>query len=224
MPQCPASLPHDEHCHYPAPLMPLDQRTPVVARRKRARSPHQSLVVAEGVMESAVLLEVAGGTAAVFSTRSPHKIDARMRMWPPFCRSAADHGVLAVADGLGGHAGGERASRLAVETDSENHSRRPWSWRTIRTRSTRCGRRFWTASRRPTSRFAAWHRGGDDARAGRDSRSGRAAVPCRRFGDSARWPARQAEVSDDRPFADRLRGRGGADRREGCDPSRPSGT
>jgi PPM family protein phosphatase len=97
-----------------APLMPLDQRTPVVTRGKRARGP-QRLVVAEGVMGSAMLLEVAGGKAAVFSARSPHKSTANEDV-AAVLPVSSDHGVLAVADGLGGHAGGERASRLAVET------------------------------------------------------------------------------------------------------------
>jgi serine/threonine protein phosphatase PrpC len=66
-------------------------------------------------MGSAMLLEVAGGTAAVFSARSPHKSTANEDVAAVLPVSSA-HGVLAVADGLGGHAGGERASRLAVET------------------------------------------------------------------------------------------------------------
>jgi serine/threonine protein phosphatase PrpC len=95
------------------PVMPLDG-TPALAPRKRACGP-QRLVVAEGVMGSAVLLEIAGGTAAVFSTRSPHKTSPNEDVAAALPIGSA-HGVLAVADGLGGHAGGERASRLAVET------------------------------------------------------------------------------------------------------------
>ena len=105
-------------------------------------------------MESAALVEIAGGTAAIFSTRSPQKstpnedVAAALQVSP-------DHGVLAVADGLGGHAGGERASRLAVQTIQQTIHVALRSFRTTRIRSTRCGRRFWTASRRRTKRFAA---------------------------------------------------------------------
>jgi serine/threonine protein phosphatase PrpC len=73
------------------------------------------LVVAEGVMDTAALVEIAGGTAAIFSTRSPHKATPNEDVAAVLPVSPG-HGVLAVADGLGGHAGGERASRLAVKT------------------------------------------------------------------------------------------------------------
>ena len=45
----------------------------------------QSLVVAEGLMAEVITLEIAGGTAAVFSTRSP-KDRRPTRTWPPSCR------------------------------------------------------------------------------------------------------------------------------------------
>ena len=146
----------------------------------------------------------------------------RTRMWRPPCRSAAGPRQF-----LGGGRWarwprrGERASRLAVETDSA----RPFT-----SASELAGR---PGQDRPAAAgdFGR-HRGGE--RAG--SRLGdrglattlvlveirERVVRPYHVGDSATLgrPARQAEVSDDRPFADRLRGRSGADRREGCDPPR----
>ena len=66
-------------------------------------------------MEEVILLEIAGGTAAVFSTRSPHKTTPNEDV-AAVMPCSPHHGVLAVADGLGGHAGGERASKLTVDT------------------------------------------------------------------------------------------------------------
>ncbi len=69
-------------------------------------------------MSEVITLEIAGGMAAVFSTRSPQKSTPNedvAALLP--CRP--HHGVLAVADGLGGHAGGERASRLSIDTIQE---------------------------------------------------------------------------------------------------------
>lgn len=74
----------------------------------------ESFAVFDGEMTEPILTTVAGGTAAVFSTRSPSKD-------PPNEDAAAvfqlgdDTAVLAVADGCGGHAAGEQAARLAIE-------------------------------------------------------------------------------------------------------------
>jgi serine/threonine protein phosphatase PrpC len=72
-------------------------------------------VLAEAEMSEVAVFEFAGGTAAVFTTRSPGKETSNedVAALLPISESA---GILAVADGLGGHVGGERASRLAVET------------------------------------------------------------------------------------------------------------
>ncbi len=66
-------------------------------------------------MAEVATLEFAGGTAAVYTSRSPHK-DTPNEDVAAFLPTGPASGVLIVADGLGGHAGGERASRLAVET------------------------------------------------------------------------------------------------------------
>jgi serine/threonine protein phosphatase PrpC len=98
-----------------SPIAPL-RAIPVPQRKLRARL--QSLVVAEGLMAEVISLEMAGGTAAVFSTRSPQKSTPNEDV-AAVMPCSPHHGVLAVADGLGGHAGGERASKLTVDTIQE---------------------------------------------------------------------------------------------------------
>src|SRR5262249_29126328 len=76
-------------------------------RRRRRRTMGAFLVEAQ--MNDVAAFEFLGGAAAVFSARSPHKEtpnEDAAAFWPVGQVS----GVLAVADGLGGHAGGERAS------------------------------------------------------------------------------------------------------------------
>jgi serine/threonine protein phosphatase PrpC len=68
----------------------------------------------EAQMTDVASFEFLGGSVAIFTTRSPQKETPNedvAALWPIGLTS----GVLAVADGLGGHAGGERASRLATE-------------------------------------------------------------------------------------------------------------
>ncbi len=84
----------------------------VTQRRARRRS--LGAMLFEAQMTDVASFEFLGGSVAVFTTRSPQKETANedvAALWPVGLTS----GVLAVADGLGGHSGGERASRLATE-------------------------------------------------------------------------------------------------------------
>jgi serine/threonine protein phosphatase PrpC len=93
--------------------MPLPMAgVPVQTGRRKRRT--LGAVLAEAQMSEVAAFEFAGGTAAVFSDRSPSKVtpnEDSAAVWP-----TTGGGILAIADGLGGHAGGERASRLAIET------------------------------------------------------------------------------------------------------------
>src|SRR6478672_9401899 len=78
-----------------------------VATRGKRRQKLGALLI-EAQFSDVASIDFLGGTAAVFSTRSPQKETPNedvAAIWPMGLTS----GVLAVADGLGGHAGGERA-------------------------------------------------------------------------------------------------------------------
>lgn len=65
-------------------------------------------------MEHADTIDVAGGIAVVYSSRSPEKETANEDAAALIAISERS-GVLAVADGLGGQRGGELASRLSID-------------------------------------------------------------------------------------------------------------
>ena len=79
----------------------------------------QAHLYLEGKFDEPQLVPVAGGTAVVYTRPSPRRgSDANQDALAVF-ELGPQTGVLAVADGLGGHEGGEEAARTALETLAE---------------------------------------------------------------------------------------------------------
>ncbi len=78
-------------------------------------NPMPSEIVCEALDYSAVATDLVNGTAYACSFRSPYKETANEDSLAVF-ELGPQAAVLAIADGVGGHAGGETAARLAVVT------------------------------------------------------------------------------------------------------------
>jgi serine/threonine protein phosphatase PrpC len=76
--------------------------------------PLTSRLVASEDMEAPEAVPFASGTAVIYSARSPEKLATNEDAVAIIAFDDA-RGVLAIADGLGGHVHGERASQLALE-------------------------------------------------------------------------------------------------------------
>lgn len=75
-----------------------------------------TLVRGGAELAAPAVVEVAGGHAVAYSRRAPHKAEGANEDALAILDLGQRHGLILVADGMGGHAHGARASTIAIES------------------------------------------------------------------------------------------------------------